>query len=280
MHADRRRLLQLQVKIPEIHEADGDASDDYNAPIRRHEPAPPSLGTPPALPFLSQPKEFINHDETTHPSWLGLRPSLFATASGAIAVLAFCPFRLLAPGDPLPARPLRPAGQGHRRKQAAWRGFGYAFGSVPARPVVDPRQHDGVWRHSAAGRLRAAGRALRLFCPSTRPSPAGSVARFLAGRRWSRWLLAFPALWLMADWLQGLGDDRLSLALVRLHPDRQPPHGLRSPSRGAGHHPRPAAHRLRPLAGMAAPQAGLAAAPRRPGGRRPGADAAQLGDPG
>ncbi len=28
VHADRRRLLQLQVKIPQTHEADGDASDD------------------------------------------------------------------------------------------------------------------------------------------------------------------------------------------------------------------------------------------------------------
>ena len=70
-------------------------------------------------------------------------------------------------------------------------------------------------------------------------SPASSpAATGAAGCSPSRRSGSGPTGW-------GLGDDRLPLALVRLHPDRRPPRGS-LPCWGAGHHPRPAAHHLRP----------------------------------
>ncbi|MNB91556.1 hypothetical protein D3C75_386380 [compost metagenome] len=188
------------------------------------------------------------------------------------------PFRLLASGDPLPARPLCPAGQGQPQAGGLAR-LRLCHGAVSARTVVDPCQHDGVWRHSAARRLRAAGRPLRLSVPLSDPGLLG--LRPLLWRSPLEPLAArLPGTLADGRLAAGLGDDRLSLALVWLHPDRRTAQGVRSHPRGAGHHARPAAHHLSPLAHLAEPQAGLAAAAGRAGRRRPGADAAQLGDPG
>ena len=55
---------------------------------------------------------------------------------------------------------------------------------------------------SAAGRLRAAG-GLCAYLSLYPTLACWLFARVFAGRHWSRWLLAFPALWLGADWLQG-----------------------------------------------------------------------------
>ncbi|GKR11254.1 apolipoprotein N-acyltransferase [Aeromonas caviae] len=130
-----------------------------------------------------------------------LLTSLFAIASGAIAVLAFSPFgywpmvipsllglyALLDKATP---------------KQAAWRGFGYAMGLfLPGQwwIHVSMTEFGGIPLPAAFVLLAGLCAYLSLY-----PTLACWLfARFFVGRHWSRWLLAFPALWLMADWLRG-----------------------------------------------------------------------------
>lgn len=130
-----------------------------------------------------------------------LLTSLFAMASGALAVLAFSPFdywplvipsllglyALLDKANP---------------KQAAWRGFGYAMGLfLPGLwwIHVSMTMFGGIMLPVAFVLLAGLSAYLALY-----PALAcWAFARFFSGRHWSRWLLAFPALWLVADWLRG-----------------------------------------------------------------------------
>ncbi|MBV7415622.1 apolipoprotein N-acyltransferase [Aeromonas sp. sif2433] len=130
-----------------------------------------------------------------------LLTSLCAFACGALAVLAFSPFgywplvipsllglyALLDKANP---------------KQAAWRGFGYAMGLfLPGQwwIHVSMTEFGGIPLPAAFVLLAGLAAYLSLY-----PTLACWVfARFFSGRHWSRWLLAFPALWLLADWLRG-----------------------------------------------------------------------------
>ena len=130
-----------------------------------------------------------------------LLTSLFAIASGAIAVLAFSPFGywpLVIPS----LLGLYALLDKATPKQAAWRGFGYAMGLfLPGQwwIHVSMTEFGGIPLPAAFVLLAGLCAYLSLY-----PTLACWLfARFFAGRHWSRWLLAFPALWLMADWLRG-----------------------------------------------------------------------------
>ncbi|HDZ8979189.1 apolipoprotein N-acyltransferase [Aeromonas veronii] len=127
--------------------------------------------------------------------------SLSALASGAIAVLAFSPFGywpLVIPS----LLGLYALLDKATPKQAAWRGFGYAMGLfLPGLwwIHVSMTEFGGIPLPVAFVLLAGLSAYLALY-----PMLACWVfARFFGGRHWSRWLLAFPALWLVADWLRG-----------------------------------------------------------------------------
>ncbi|TNI57409.1 apolipoprotein N-acyltransferase [Aeromonas dhakensis] len=130
-----------------------------------------------------------------------LLTSLFAMASGAIAVLAFSPFNywpLVIPS----LLGLYALLDKATPKQAAWRGFGYAMGLfLPGLwwIHVSMTMFGGIALPVAFVLLAGLSAYLALY-----PTLACWLfARFFRERHWSRWLLAFPALWLMADWLRG-----------------------------------------------------------------------------
>ena len=121
-------------------------------------------------------------------------------ASGAIAVLAFSPFGywpLVIPS----LLGLYALLDKATPKQAAWRGFGYAMGLfLPGLwwIHVSMTEFGGIPLPVAFVLLAGLSAYLALY-----PTLACWIfARFFGGRHWSRWLLAFPALWLVADWLR------------------------------------------------------------------------------
>ncbi|MGL5610268.1 MAG: apolipoprotein N-acyltransferase, partial [Aeromonas veronii] len=127
--------------------------------------------------------------------------SLSALACGAIAVLAFSPFGywpLVIPS----LLGLYALLDKATPKQAAWRGFGYAMGLfLPGLwwIHVSMTEFGGIPLPVAFVLLAGLSAYLALY-----PTLAcWAFARFFGGRHWSRWLLAFPALWLVADWLRG-----------------------------------------------------------------------------
>ena len=132
-----------------------------------------------------------------------LLTSLCAMASGALAVLAFSPFGYW-PLVILSLLGLYALLDKANPKQAAWRGFGYAMGLfLPGQwwIHVSMTEFGGIPLPAAFVLLAGLCAYLSLY-----PTLAcWAFARFFGGRHWSRWLLAFPALWLMADWLRGAG---------------------------------------------------------------------------
>ncbi|MGL5660426.1 MAG: apolipoprotein N-acyltransferase [Aeromonas sp.] len=127
--------------------------------------------------------------------------SLSALACGAIAVLAFSPFGywpLVIPS----LLGLYALLDNATPKQAAWRGFGYAMGLfLPGLwwIHVSMTEFGGIPLPVAFVLLAGLSAYLALY-----PTLACWVfARFFSTSNWSRWLLAFPALWLVADWLRG-----------------------------------------------------------------------------
>lgn len=120
---------------------------------------------------------------------------------GALSVLAFAPFGywpLVLPSLLGLYALLDKASP----KQAAWRGFGYAMGMfLPGLwwIHVSMTYFGGIPLPVAFVLLACLSAYLALY-----PTLAcWAFARFFYERHWSRWLLAFPALWLVADWLRG-----------------------------------------------------------------------------
>lgn len=127
--------------------------------------------------------------------------SVSALGSGALAVLAFAPFNqwyLVIPS----LLGLFALLERATPKQAAWRGFGYAMGLfLPGLwwIHVSMTYFGGIPLPVAFVLLAGLSAYLALY-----PTLACWLfARFFRERHWSRWLLAFPALWLAADWLRG-----------------------------------------------------------------------------
>lgn len=127
--------------------------------------------------------------------------TLCALFCGALSVLAFAPFGywLLVLPSLLGLYTLLDKAS---PKQAAWRGFGYAMGMfLPGLwwIHVSMTYFGGIPLPVAFVLLACLSAYLALY-----PTLAcWAFARFFYERHWSRWLLAFPALWLMADWLRG-----------------------------------------------------------------------------
>ena len=128
--------------------------------------------------------------------------TLSALSCGALAVMAFSPFNywpLLIPS----LLGLFALIDRVSPKQAAWRGFGYAMGMfLPGLwwIHVSMTEFGGIPLPVAFVLLAGLSAYLALY-----PALAcWAFARFFRERHWSRWLLAFPALWLVADWLRGM----------------------------------------------------------------------------
>lgn len=124
-----------------------------------------------------------------------------ALSYGALSVLAFAPFGywpLVLPSLLGLYALLDKASP----KQAAWRGFGYAMGMfLPGLwwIHVSMTYFGGIPLPVAFVLLACLSAYLALY-----PTLAcWAFARFFRERHWSRWLLAFPALWQVADWLRG-----------------------------------------------------------------------------